>query len=250
VLLFFSLSPGKRGVYITPALPALAIAALPFIQALLARAGVRRAGLILGAVFFTGGAIFACACAVHARFAVDALALANLPSPLAFYLYVLLCGVGLAVAYARAPLAAWPDALGSLAIVFSYFIAPAMNGENSSRDFMRAVQRQVKPGEELALVAYKEQFLLYLDRPIVNFGHRRVFEGPQESYDAAAWLNEAPNRVMLVPADQMKPCFIANVAKAGVSSDEEWFLVRAPAATACAEKGYVGKAIHYIAPTR
>ena len=46
---------------------------------------------------------------------------------------------------------------------------------------MRAVLAQVKPGEELALVAYKEQFLLYLDRPTVNFGHRRWLEGPQES---------------------------------------------------------------------
>ena len=250
VLLFFSLSPGKRGVYITPALPALAIAALPFIQVLLARISVRRAGMILGAVFFAAGAIFAGACAVHAKFAVDALAMANLSSPLAFYLYVLLCGIGLGFAYARAPLAAWPIALGSLAVVFSYFIAPAMNGENSSRDFMRSVQLQVRPGEQLALVAYKEQFLLYLDRPIVNFGHRRVFEGPQESYDASAWLNETPNRVLLVPVDQIKPCFIANAAKAGVSSDKEWFLVRTPAATSCAEKGDAGKAIHYAAPMR
>ena len=51
---------------------------------------------------------------------------------------------------------------------------------------------QVQAGEQLALVAYKEQFLLYLDRPTVNFGHRRWLEGPQESYDAAAWLNAEP----------------------------------------------------------
>ena len=36
VLLFFSVSPGKRGIYILPALPALAIASLPFIGELLA----------------------------------------------------------------------------------------------------------------------------------------------------------------------------------------------------------------------
>ena len=114
----------------------------------------------------------------------------------------LLCGAGLASSrIARAPLAAWPVALGSLAIVFSYFIAPAMNGDDRAADFVRAVLAQVKPGEELALVAYKEQFLLYLDRPTVNFGHRRWLEGPQESYDAAAWLNAAPHRVLLVPAD-------------------------------------------------
>jgi 4-amino-4-deoxy-L-arabinose transferase-like glycosyltransferase len=35
VLLFFSMSPGKRGVYVLPALPALAMASLPFIEGVL-----------------------------------------------------------------------------------------------------------------------------------------------------------------------------------------------------------------------
>jgi 4-amino-4-deoxy-L-arabinose transferase-like glycosyltransferase len=52
VLVFFSASPGKRGVYILPALPALAIAALPFLESLLARPGVRRMGFILAGAFF------------------------------------------------------------------------------------------------------------------------------------------------------------------------------------------------------
>ena len=102
-------------------------------------------------------------------------------------------------------------ALGSLALVFSYFIAPAMNPDKSGSAFVRAVLAQVKADEELALVAYKEQFLLYLDRPTVNFGHRRWLEGPHESYDAAAWLNAAPHRVLLVPADKLAdPCFPSN----------------------------------------
>ena len=42
VLLFFSLSPGKREVYIFPALPALCIAAAPLLPALLRNRGVRR----------------------------------------------------------------------------------------------------------------------------------------------------------------------------------------------------------------
>ena len=97
------------------------------------------------------------------------------------------------------------------------------------------------------MVAYKEQFLLYLDRTTVNFGHRRWLEGPQESFDAAAWLNAAPDRVALVPEDTLKPCFIANVAPAGRSSDEEWFLVRGPAASECAAKGDAARAILYNA---
>ncbi len=247
VLLFFSLSPGKRGVYLLPALPALAFAAMPFLESVLSRAGVRRAGFVLGGFFFVAAAALAIAHAAQAEFAVKAIDEANLGGATALWLYVGICGAGLAFAAWRAPLAAWPAALGALAIVFSYFIAPAMNGTRSGADFMRAMLAQVKPGEELALVGYKEQFLLYLDRPTVNFGHRRWLEGPQESYDAAAWLNAAPGRVLLVPSKTIEAhrCFPANATGAGRTSREEWFLVRAPAVQSCAEKGDAARAIVY-----
>ena len=110
---------------------------------------------------------------------------------------------------------------------------------------MEQVQAQVQPGEQLALVAYKEQFLLYLAGPSVNFGHRRWLEGEQEGYDASAWLTAAPNRVLLVPQDQLKECFGAYARLAGEASDEKWFLVRAPASESCAAKGDAGRAIYY-----
>jgi 4-amino-4-deoxy-L-arabinose transferase-like glycosyltransferase len=247
VLLFFSASPGKRGVYLLPALPALALAALPFLESLLSRTGVRRAGFVLAGLFFVAGVVFAIGLGVHAKFAVKAIEAANLRSTTAFYVYVALCGAGLAFAFARVPLAAWPVALGSLAVVFSYFIAPAMNGERSGSDFVRGMLAQVKSGEQLALVNYKEQFLLYLDRPTVNFGHRRWLEGPLESYDAAAWLNAQPGRVLLVPEQTLKQysCFTGDMTNVGRSSDENWFLVRSPAVQSCVEKGDATRAISY-----
>ena len=105
--------------------------------------------------------------------------------------------------------------------------------------------KQVKPGEQLAMSAYKEQFLLYLDRPVINFGHRRWQEGRQEYFDAAAWLDAAPDRVLLVPEDALVPskradpaqpaipCFTANTQPVGETSSDEWFLVRAPSEPAC-----------------
>jgi 4-amino-4-deoxy-L-arabinose transferase-like glycosyltransferase len=257
VVLFFSMSPGKRGIYILPALPALALASLPFLSEVLARRGVRIAGYVLGIGFLLAALVFAVANATGVGFAVKALADANLATPTALYVYLVLCGLGLVVAFWRAPLAAWPVALASLTITFSYFIAPAMNGERTGGDFMRATLGQVRPGEQLALVAYKEQFLLYLDRPITNFGHRRWQEGPQEYFDAAAWLNAAPDRVLLVPEEALVaknrfdvtqpavPCFTANTARVGETSGDQWFLVRAPAETACAVLGKVDRAIAY-----
>jgi 4-amino-4-deoxy-L-arabinose transferase-like glycosyltransferase len=247
VLLFFSFSPGKRGVYVHPALPALALASLPMLPELLARTGVRRAGWVLALIFWLGALLGWIYVALGHLQIIEG---TELPVASMLLLYVALCGAGLLVARKFAPLAAWPVAIASLCIAFSYSLAPAMNPERSASDFTQGMLSEVKPEEELALVAYKEQFLLYLDRPTVNFGHRRWLEGLQESYDASAWLNAGPYRVLLVPANGLEPCFPINRTKAGHSSDEDWFLVRGPASADCVAKGHASRAIHYAAKPR
>jgi 4-amino-4-deoxy-L-arabinose transferase-like glycosyltransferase len=246
VLLFFSYSPGKRGVYVHPALPALALASLPLLPDLFARTAIRRAGWVL-ALLFWGAALVALGFTIFGTVSISENTSAPLPIRDLLLAYVVLCGLGLLAARRYAPLAAWPVALGALCVAFSFWLAPAMNPDRSASGFTRAMLERVKPEEELALVAYKEQFLLYLDRPTVNFGHRRWLEGPQESYDAAAWLNAGPHRVLLVPSKGLEPCFSANRTNAGSSSDENWFLVRAPASTVCASQGDASRAIHYDA---
>ena len=106
---------------------------------------------------------------------------------------------------------------------------------------MAHVLEQVKPEEELGLVAYREQFLLYLDRPIVNFGHRRSFEGAQEYYDAAAWLNGSGSRVLLVPEAAVRECF-PTARKSEESSRTAWYLVRGAASSDCAARGDAARA--------
>jgi 4-amino-4-deoxy-L-arabinose transferase-like glycosyltransferase len=236
VLVFFSASPGKRGIYIMPALPALALASLPFLEDVLAKKGVRIASVVFAGLAWLAGVVLMFAPQVLSR---------SLPLGPPLWPFVLIAGALLGLALWRKPVVAFASFVAALAIWFSYWLAPLMNAERSGSAFTRSLFSQVTADEQLALMAYKEQFLLYLDRPTVNFGHRRYLEGPQESFDASAWLNGAPNRVVLVPEDQLQPCFGANARLAGESSGEKWFLVRSPAESSCAERGDAKRAIYY-----
>jgi 4-amino-4-deoxy-L-arabinose transferase-like glycosyltransferase len=255
LLLFFSASPGKRSLYMNPALPAIALSAAPFLAALYARRSIQRAALVLAAVPLVAALVLALAHALGAPFAVQALAQANLGGAWPLWLFLVLSAAGLAWVLRRKPVAAWPVAawpvvLGSLALVLGFVIAPAMNPERSGSAFTRAAMARVAPGELAGLVAYKEQFLLFLDRPTVNFGHRRTLEGDQEIFDAAAWLAAAPGRVLLAPGGEALDRCFANAQResAGNTAGDEWFLVRGTPAPDCISRGDASRAILYRPP--
>ncbi|HKZ73032.1 MAG TPA: glycosyltransferase family 39 protein [Steroidobacteraceae bacterium] len=246
VLLFFSASAGKRGIYILPALPALAMAAAPYLPGLAERRGVRRASLALGGVLLPLAAALVIGHAAGLPAIENALASIALPSVAPFVVFAAAGALIWIAAWRWRPVLAWPAVLAVLAIVWGLCIAPSINGERSARTFMQRVAGRVAEGETLGLIAYKEQFLLYLDRPAVNFGHRRWLEGPQEAFDAARWLDAAAGRVLLVAESNMAPCFEGSQRESvGRSSRSEWFLVRGAPAAACIAQGSDARAIEY-----
>jgi 4-amino-4-deoxy-L-arabinose transferase-like glycosyltransferase len=247
VLIFFSASPGKRGVYILPALPALAIAALPYVAEIVQERVFQRVMLALGGLLLLGGVVFLAAYGAGSERAVELLADSAVPNVMPVVAFVLLCGAAMIWAARRVPAAGWSVALASLALVWGFGVAPHMNAQRSGSAFMRQMLARVPPTATLGLMSYKEQFLLHTDRPTVNFGHRRWLEGPQEAYDAAAWLNQANDRVLLIPAAARAPCFETAVSTqdAGNTTRESWLLVIAPARAECAAKGDPGRAITY-----
>ncbi len=240
VVLFFSLSPGKRGVYVLPALPAFALATGPWLGALLERPAVQRVGfgLALFVAIVSGGAALYLGlfspqtmAELAERYDVTSLApLAAIGASVALILVLLRATRG---AYA------WVAALAVVSIVQGFWINPMINGARSGRDFVASFERAAPPGVELGLVAYREQYLLYITRPITNFGHRRVLrEGDQEADDAARWLNAAAARVLVVDDVRRAQCFgVSAAVPLGHANRRDWFLVSAPADAACAERG-------------
>lgn len=246
VLVFFSLSTGKRGVYVLPALPALAIAAAPHLAQLYARSGPGRLSLALAALLLVPGWALTIGELAGVPAARD-LFEGDAPLPRwPVWLFVLAASVAWICALRWRPILAWPTVLACLTVAWGVGAAPALNGERSGADFIRGVQARVPPDRELGLVAYKEQFLLYLERPIVNFGHARWKEGPAETHDAARWLAAAPGRLLLVPDSRLEPCFRPSRREAaGTASRESWWLISGPVAPDCVRAGSPDRVIQY-----
>jgi 4-amino-4-deoxy-L-arabinose transferase-like glycosyltransferase len=247
VVVFFSASPGKRGVYILPALPALVLAASAHLDALLARRGVARASLALAALLVLPGLVAAAGEVAGWSVVTDRLASIDLAStaPLRLFGFGALLLWVLAARFA--PVLAWPAVLAWLATCWGIGVAPQLNAERSAAAFVAGMLAKVPADRELGLVAYKEQFLLGLDRPTFNFGHSRWREGSQEAYDASSWLAAEPGkRVLLVPDSRLEPCFTGTPrTAAGVTSRETWWLVSGSPARGCVAKGEAGRVVAY-----
>ena len=246
VVLFFSLSSGKRGVYLLQAVPAFVLALAPFLPELIERRGVRwvcAGALGLVALLLGGGSAWLATLGAPwlAQLGADN-GLGDGRSLLAPLAAIgLLAGTALAWARVRFAPLALAAALWGAAVVQGFWINPLLDASRSGATFMRQVEAAVPPGTTLGLVNYREQFLLQASRPVVNVGHRRWREGSQELYDASVWLMAAPAaapRVLLVEEALLAGCFgQAKRQRVGRASRQSWYLVFGPAAPSCVARG-------------
>ena len=109
-------------------------------------------------------------------------------------------------------------------LVVSFWVNPAMNDVRSGSAFIARLERTADPDDELGLVAFKEQYLLNMHRPIVHFGHARWREADQEAADAALWLSIKPSRQLVVSDYARGYCFgQAQVKPLGTANRIDWY---------------------------
>lgn len=246
VVVFFSLSAGKRGVYVLPALPAFVLACAPYLSELSRIANVRR--VVFGLAVATG---IACAGAVvYAHFAetlraqliatygLDAIGPALLIASTAIVLAVLLRPRYAFVAYGGV-------ILGALLVV-SFWVNPAMNDARSGARFVRQLERAAHADLELGLVGFREEHLLYIQRPVVHFGHARWREREAETFDAASWMAARTGRQLLVDDYSRSLCFArADALALGEDKRRSWYLVTGQPDSNCAARGNLTAALRY-----
>ena len=249
VVLFFTASSGKRGVYVIPAIPALAMAAAPWLPELLRARGTRRLAFALGVALTA----FSAVAAIY--FLVDGSAAERMVRDYALHpvlpLAVAAAAGALSVTVFR-PRNAWLAYAGVLVGVMStvgFVVYPAIDAERSGRAFMERVERASDGVAELGLLSAKEQYLLELRRPSVNFGHARWREREVEASDGAAWLVQRPGRALVMDRRAREACFPeADAVELGRANRQHWFLVSGRPAEECVRQGDASRAILYIPP--
>ena len=228
VIVFFSLSSGKREVYILPALPMLALA---FASVWERSAGHNRWTPVLLRSVVVGLGLLLLAIGAVALFAPG-----HLPAKADEYAdAVNALAPGLALLGIALPALVWllrrRDLFEQLALVsllvwlfVAFWVWPTVNPHRTPREIVQEVEQTVPPDAEIGMLAFKEQFLLFASRPLVHFSYLAPLE--QQEWNAWRWMREDASRVLLAHEDLELKCFdLSKKQVLGSAHRRDWILL-------------------------
>ncbi|MDZ7910046.1 MAG: glycosyltransferase family 39 protein [Gemmobacter sp.] len=255
VLLFFSISSGKREVYIFPALPMLALV----VGALWTRVRQSTAALRTGR-FFQGFlyllAIVIGGLGVALRVAPERL-LRKAPEyadPItALALPLMAMGVALLVLLVLIRRRDLLERLAAATLTIWVFVAllvwPRVDPHRTPQDLMELVEQKLPATTELGLLQFKEQFLLFSHRPLTHFSYLAPIEEQERS--AWVWVREAPQRYLLAPTHARLSCFdVEKTLALGEAHRREWVIYGPQSVRATCEAPQRGRRFVYRPDTR
>lgn len=249
VVVFFSASSGKRGVYVLPAVPAFVLACAPFLHGIALQRIPQRAIFALASIIASVTSIAAIAMLAHTDLRSEVIETYGIDplGPLA--VMGVIAGLACIALRPRRGILAYAFVISTVLLVVSFWINPAMDAVRSGKRFIAMVDQVASPQAELGIIGFKEQYMLQLHSPITHFGHARWREAEEEAADAALWLSEGANRQLIVPEFARNLCFKgASARRVGSANGIDWYLVSNSASSPCAARGAAGAAISYQPP--
>ena len=228
VLLFFTISSGKRGVYLLPAAPALALLAAPHLGELAERLSCRR--------MLRGGMFILCLVVAAGSGWLLFLDLERLSELKATYetgtapLWTLFATSGSGALISLAcPTRRAAAGMGLCLFlgwqIWGWALQPQIDDARSGARIASRALEHLPEGAPLALADWRAQQVLHLDRPAVHF-HAQGIGKEEELEQAAAWLNANPQGRLLVPAEHRDPCFDPDSGmRLGHAHRRDWVLL-------------------------
>lgn len=240
VIIFFSISSGKRDMYILPALPAVALAAASFMQDLFDRKSVR-VGLFL-TVAFIGGILFllgiyglASEPSFEKKLLIER-GIATLNT--IWWMFVVVGGAAFLLAliwHHKKPLHSSIVLFILLWSGYGFVVYPFLDDANSSKGIMTRARELAGTEVQIGLVDWKEQNLLQAQGAITDFG---FLQPPlQQLASGVHWLRQSPGqRKLLVQATPQMTCINFQDAQAqslGNANRRSWWLIGEKALVNC-----------------
>ncbi|WP_298770622.1 glycosyltransferase family 39 protein [uncultured Shewanella sp.] len=229
VVVFFSLSPGKRNLYILPALPMFAL----LVGACCSLSEVKKwfnkvlasTGILLTSVLVVG--FFLClfklpAITRQVGETTGPLALLCL-SGAVIWIGVLFIGIR-QQKQINLSLYHYAVGIGLTWVLYGLVAYPVMNDARTpAKAIMTRIQQDIAPNSEVGLARFKEQFLLFSPMPLVHFSY---LASPQEQdKNAWLWMKEKPNRYVLTQKSKDLLCFDPSKATdLGIAHRRHWLL--------------------------
>lgn len=234
VIVFFSLSRGKREVYLMPVLPMTALGCAPYLEAMIRARWMRWTAF---AVALVGGiaivAVGAWALSGHSAAAQDLVQRRGLDTGgAALWYFVLAVGAALLASALifrpRRGVHASLVGLTALWLLWGFWACPVLNDSSSSAGVMRRADAIVGRGE-MGMVAWKEQNLLMAGRPVTEFGFLRAWDA--QYADAIRWQAQSPaTRWVFILDNAMGDCIDRKRAvEVGNANRRAWWLFRSDA---------------------
>ncbi|WP_416308519.1 ArnT family glycosyltransferase [Neptunicella sp. SCSIO 80796] len=205
LLLFFSLSPGKRGVYILPALPMLALVSAPYIkQILIARwpsrliwIAVVLLGIILSLFAIAGWAEVPKVVQLAEKYDVT-------PWPMLFALG-LIGLISAAIFVKRRHFVSWVVFIPLFWLIYSTWGYSLFDPVKTPKNIYQNMAKVIPPDAQIALIDTPEQFLLFTPYNITHFGYHTPAN--QQLRAAWQWQQQNTTRYILVDKALQSDCF-------------------------------------------
>lgn len=227
VLVFFSVSPGKRGVYILPALPMLALISAPYLPLILKH---KWPGRILWAfVFIISLILTLAAIAGSLEFQASRQLIGQYDiHPWGFLAAIGLMGLLLTVLIrwkkSQFTWLAWPLFFSVLWLLYSTWGYTLLGPLKTPKSVFMQVSQLIPSDAELALVDFSEQFMLFSPYAITHFGYHS--QNDEQLKAAWHWQGSDSKKFILLNAALISQCFAAQKAlNAGFAHRVHWVVL-------------------------
>lgn len=226
MVLFFSIPGGKRGVYMTPGTPVLALLAAYWVPELLQRRWPRWLMAFLSLLLVLVGLAGGIALYVHPQLVTQLGE--DVQSPWMMLLSLGISGALVNLIFHRQRLTALLMTMTLLWLHVGWWGYPLLNDVRTPQSIMAQLDKDLPATDDILLIKYREQFLLFSHRPLFHYGY--LEDDETQVRDTASWLQEKPNRWILGPMRTLEKCYYPAKGKSyGMRHGEIWYLFNAKA---------------------